>query len=251
MGYIEAFGCFECSPFRRRNRRLHALSEEELYPEGLVEKASARSSAFMYSAIGHGAEDDFGLDVPYWRMLNPLHILADFEDGSTSVNKSALVVDGESRFYGSVTIISEDAEGDNSHLAIGADPPAAFRSTIPAGSLLLDGEGGGRMYASTAAKVAPILRMTVTCEVLGGQTLGVAQITLPHAYLFGMVGGHASSAGAMPPTALYVEGADPAGGTDFTLHCEALRAPQVGKTFTYSVRLVFYHPVLAEVATQA
>jgi hypothetical protein len=200
----------------------------------------------MYSAVGQGADDDYGLEGPYWRMLNPLHIVADFELGAVSYNKSALVVDGESQFYGSVSILSEDLEQDNSHLAIGATPPSEFRATIPGGSLLLDGDAGGRLYASTSGKVAPIHRATVTCEVPSGETKGTAAVTLAHAYLFGMVGGHASSGSALPPTGLYVDSVDPAGGTDFTLHCEAFAAPGTGEIFTYTAQLVFYHPILAE-----
>ena len=216
------------------------------HPNGLMEKAGERNSSFMYSVVGRGEEEDFGLSGPYWRMLNPLHILADFEGGASSINKSALVVDGESQFYGSVSILAEDWEGDNPHLAIGTTPPPVFRETIPAGSLLLDGEGGGRLYASTVAKVPPILRVSAACKVPSGRTRGRTRITLEHAYLFGMVGGHTSSSGAMPPTGLYVEGLDPAGGTEFVLRCQAFAAPVAGTAYIYTAELAFYHAVVAE-----
>lgn len=216
------------------------------HPKGLMQKAGERNSSFMYSVVGRGEEDDFGLSGPYWRMLNPLHILADFEGGASSTNKSALVVDGESQFYGSVSILAEDWEGDNPHLAIGATPPPIFRETIPAGSLLLDGEGGGRLYASTAAKVPPILRVSAACEVPSGKTQGETRITLQHAYLFGTVGGHTSSSGAMPPTGLYVEGLEPGEGTEFVLHCQAFAAPGAGNAYIYTAQVTFYHAVMAE-----
>jgi hypothetical protein len=205
----------------------------------------------MYSAVGHGEEDHYGVHGPYWQMVNPLHItIPDFENDLSPTNTSALVVDGDAQFYGSMSVLADDNEGDNAHLAVGAVLPPAFRATIPTGSLLLDGDGGGRLYASTSAKVAPIFVHHAACKVPSGQTRGTARVKLPHAYLVGTVGGHASSAGAMPPTALYVESADlgATGGTDeFTLHCEAFVAPQAGTTYIYTAQLVFYHPVLSTV----
>jgi hypothetical protein len=145
------------------------------------------------------------------------------------------------------TLTLSQADRDNRDLLVGATPPEDFRATIPAGSLLVNGDAGGRMYASTSAKVAPIHRLTVDCVVSNGQTEGTVTITLAHAYLFGMIGGHDSSSGAMPPTGLYVDSADPTtGGTDFNLHCKAFAAPPAGTTYIYTAQVAFYHPALAE-----
>jgi len=117
VGYIEALGCVDCTPLRRRRRLAGSNESDHKREHGVRRRRLAPSSAILYKTSddeAEGEEERLGFVGPYFTMGNALHVVVDVEAGHN--DRLGLEVDGATRLYGGLAVLNPVGENEVFHL---------------------------------------------------------------------------------------------------------------------------------------